>query len=148
MNMIVSEIIEEFKRIVRIFRSIDPELDFISVPWPVSLNRMYRVGKGRVMIHPQAKEYKRRMLRKAMVERWPSKYGVQNVPFASLMVCYMPDQRARDLDNLPKLILDTLQSAGIIDDDKNNQVQLMVKIGVDKENPRVEVAIVPLSSGE
>ena len=56
------------------------------------------------------------------------------------ITAYQPDNRRRDLDNLPKAILDALQHAGVYEDDSQID-ELRIGRGLDKESPRVEVAI-------
>lgn len=55
---------------------------------------------------------------------------------------YFPDKRRRDSDNYAgKLILDGLVRAGIIEDDSFDNVQLVLRGGYDKENPRTEIEV-------
>src|SRR5690606_14960932 len=59
---------------------------------------------------------------------------------------YYRTNRRRDADNAiggpAKLILDGLRDAGVIPDDDTNTIRLLEPvIGVDKENPRVEIEL-------
>lgn len=52
---------------------------------------------------------------------------------------YYPSKRA-DLDNGLKIVLDSLQSNGVIENDRNC-VEIIARRHVDKDNPRIEFSI-------
>ena len=55
---------------------------------------------------------------------------------------YGPDKRRRDPDNYAgKLILDGLTARGVIEDDSFNNIELILRGGYDKNNPRTEIEI-------
>lgn len=55
---------------------------------------------------------------------------------------YFPDKRRRDPDNYAgKLILDGLTARGVIEDDSFNNIELILRGGYDKNNPRTEIEI-------
>ena len=62
---------------------------------------------------------------------------------------WTPDRRKRDIDNILKIILDGLVSVGALDDDTITVVRKLSGewMGVDKENPRVEVTVRVLELG-
>lgn len=58
------------------------------------------------------------------------------------LVYYFKDRRRRDPDNYSgKFILDGLVRAGILEDDSFDNVDLNLRAGVDKENPRTEIYV-------
>jgi len=69
----------------------------------------------------EAKAYKRLVWVYALSLATP-KFAITDVLELTLYA-YPPDKRKRDLDNLAKLVLDSLQYAGIIPND--NQVKLL-----------------------
>lgn len=103
-----------------------------SVPWPPSVNSYWRhivmpVGKGAksgggkgkqrsaTILSQDAREYRLRVI---------AQLGAQRVPRGSIsgkmrvdIEVFPPDRRARDLDNLPKGILDALKHSQVIRDD-------------------------------
>lgn len=58
---------------------------------------------------------------------------------------FFKDKRKRDIDNYsPKLIMDGLVGAKIIEDDNSNVVRrISVEMDYDKDNPRTEVIVTP-----
>ena len=66
-------------------------------------------------------------------------------PFKKAVVTltyYFPTKIRHDPDNYAgKLILDGLTRAGIIEDDSFDHVQLVLRGGYDKENPRTEIEV-------
>lgn len=57
-----------------------------------------------------------------------------------LMLCFFPDYRRRDLDNLVKPFLDGLQE-WVIEDDSQVEELIVRREGVDEEDPRIEVRV-------
>lgn len=79
-------------------------------------------------------------------QMWLIKKHVPKTPIERCEIAiefYFPDKRATDLDNKAASILDLLRDSNIIKDDKCTVVSalLLYYCGVDKENPRAEVAI-------
>lgn len=54
---------------------------------------------------------------------------------------YFKDKRRHDADNYLKFLLDGLVTARIIQDDDFDHIELIIKGGYDKENPRTEIII-------
>lgn len=95
----------------------EAEAVFLSLPWPPSVNHYWRhvvIGKrAQVFISTEGKAYRATVA--AMVEqrrpaRVPGRLHVR-------ILCYPPDRRTRDLDNLTKSLLDSLVHAEVIEDD-------------------------------
>lgn len=85
----------------------------LELPWPPSLNHYYRHVGPRVLISREGRQYRERVLAK-----------IRNLNPCALIgqaelhaEFYPPDNRRRDLDNLLKCVLDTLQHAGLYKDD-------------------------------
>ena len=86
----------------------------ITLPYPPSLNSYYRTANGRILISAKGREYRKHVAVYLMA------HGLVSFGKARLSVeiaAYMPDKRRRDLDNLFKCVLDSLQHCGIYDDD-------------------------------
>ena len=56
------------------------------------------------------------------------------------LIVYWPDKRRRDASNLEKVLLDGLEAAGVVDDDKWFLPRWM-DFSYDKNDPRVEVKV-------
>jgi Holliday junction resolvase RusA-like endonuclease len=65
----------------------------------------------------------------------PSKHARYRVDVEA----FLPDERRRDLDNVAKTILDALNGVLYLDD--SQVVTLLVATHIDRERPRVEVAV-------
>jgi len=88
--------------------------------WPPSVNTYWRhpsKGKlaGRHLISEKGRKYRQHVMNVC------SNYGINpwHGKLAVRLECFPPDRRRRDLDNLPKSILDALQHAGLIVDDSD-----------------------------
>ena len=91
------------------------------LPWPPSMNTYWRhvvVGRQvRVLLSEQGRTYRDEVHKELALQR------VRRGRIASSMrvtlEAFPPDLRARDLDNLPKGILESLKHSGVINDDKH-----------------------------
>ena len=92
----------------------------ITLPWPPSVNTYWRsIMKGplagRVLLSERGRDYRKRVADAVVTQRIPVR-GLEGK--LSVWIHAMPpDRRARDLDNLPKGVLDSLKHAGVIRDD-------------------------------
>ena len=82
------------------------------LPWPPSVNRYYRHVGPRVLISREGRKY-RTMTVSRLGGRFPKLTGHLRVSAEF----YPPDARRRDLDNLLKCTQDSLQAAGLFEDD-------------------------------
>ena len=84
-----------------------------TVPWPPSVNRYYRHVGPRVLISKDGRIYRREIEgRLGGLLREPLRGAL-----ALTAEMHPPDHRRRDLDNLGKALLDSLQHAGVFLDD-------------------------------
>lgn len=89
----------------------------LRLPWPPSVNRIWRTTKtGKMYMTKEAKAYKHLVWVYAQSLATP-KFAITDVLHLGCH-CYPPDKRSRDLDNLMKIICDSLQYSGIIPNDK------------------------------
>ena len=86
----------------------------IELPWPPTVNHYYTVSRGRKILSSDGRSYKGECC-------WlMAAQGVKRLTYESFAVTIYaspPDKRKRDLDNLLKPILDSLQDYGAITDD-------------------------------
>lgn len=85
----------------------------IELPWPPTANHYWRQVQGRMIISRKGRNYRTKIM--AILA------GLQLEPMdGPLMVeieIYPPDRRRRDIDNVPKALLDALQYGGAYLDD-------------------------------
>jgi crossover junction endodeoxyribonuclease RusA len=120
----------------------------LDLPWPPSLNRYWRHpsrGKlaGRHLISEDGRRY-----RTAVQAELLSYLGRRTLPLAGRLGVSMfaapPDRRVRDLDNLPKAVLDSLSHAGLWTDDGQIDRLLIQRAPVEKGGRmRIVVEILP-----
>jgi len=81
------------------------------LPWPPSINNYWRNVKGRVLISKAGRQYRTdviKLCRGRMTDDAKLYVSIEAFP---------PDKRRRDLDNIPKALLDALEKGGIYKDD-------------------------------
>lgn len=84
----------------------------IELPWPVSANRYWRRAGKVIHTSNEARAYREEV---GWLCKTATRFGHAKVGVA--IVAYPPDARKRDLDNVQKVLCDSLQHAGIFDDD-------------------------------
>jgi crossover junction endodeoxyribonuclease RusA len=107
----------------------------LTLPYPPSLNRLYRMVNGRFLTSEVGRDYKKAILR--------SIHGVKKieVPIRITVEAYRPAKRG-DLDNTLKALVDSMQ--GICYENDSQIVEIHAYRKDDKVNPRVEIEIVPV----
>jgi len=110
----------------------------LTLPYPPSLNRMYRAVNGRNILSREGREYRGR-----------THHLVQQTGFVPegdvkvTLAFYRPARRG-DLDNCLKATMDTLSGVAFRDDCQVARID--AARFEDKANPRVEVTVEPLAS--
>lgn len=98
----------------------------IQLPYPPSVNSIWKpTGKGGIYKDAKARAW-------AMEASWLVRASGVKVrgPFIFSLTAHRPDKRARDLDNLAKVVLDALQAGGAIENDSLCQAIIMRWEGV------------------
>jgi crossover junction endodeoxyribonuclease RusA len=102
-----------------------------ALPFPPTVNTYWRhvvIGKqARVLLSEEGRNYRKAVARFVLQQRIQ---GVGNAALDVALRVNPPDRRRRDLDNLPKGILDGLKHAGVYDDDSQVQRLTIVRCGV------------------
>lgn len=91
----------------------------LTLPWPPSVNTYWRRVGNRTLLSAKARAYRGAVAAACLQQRSP-KLG--SARLAVTVIAHPPDKRQRDLDNLPKGILDALSFAGVFDDDSQIDV--------------------------
>jgi len=114
----------------------------LTLGYPPSVNTYWRSVAGRVLISRKGREYRIGCLARVLMP--PQSFGKARLKVT--IGCWMPDNRRRDLDNLPKAILDALQHAKMYVDDSQIDDLRIWRIGLDRQDPRVEIEISEIGS--
>lgn len=109
----------------------------LTLPFPPSVNRMYRVFRGRAIISRVGRAY-----RAAVCEQLAGHDPIQYRCAVSI-IAHPPDNRRRDLDNLLKAALDGLVHGGVLGDDSLIDL-LAIARGSVKRNGELDVRIQPV----
>ena len=93
----------------------------IVLPWPPSINRYYRTFQGRILISKDGRKYRARVAQETTgLPMLPGRLAVE-------IHAFPPDRRKRDLDNIQKALLDSIEHAGLIEDDANIDYLLTIR---------------------
>ena len=103
----------------------------LTLPWPPSTNTYYRRGKYATYLSPKGREFK------AAVADLISSLAVGiGEPLKTRLSVYIglsaPSKRTLDIDNRAKAILDSLQDAGVIEDDSQIDHLTLIRMPVSK----------------
>ena len=90
----------------------------IELPFPPSLNSIYKPGKNKIYSSNELKEYKKKV--RTIVQAYMRKNSIKIIdePVRIDCVLYEPNNRVRDLDNLEKALLDALTFSKLWTDDR------------------------------
>lgn len=118
----------------------------IHLPYPPSINRLYRSINGRSILSKVGRDYYRNVVPIAEAT------GI-NVrgPYVLIIRAHRPDKRRRDIGNLEKIVSDTLAKAGVVEDDSfaqailsswaDSPVQLVCSIQQGTNTPIIHVEL-------
>ena len=87
----------------------------ILLEYPPSINKYYVKTRNGMFIGTEGKRYREKVILCAVQQ--DIKLNISE-PISVSIVVYPPDRRKRDIDNICKALLDALQVAGVIADDK------------------------------
>lgn len=91
-------------------------MNILTLPWPPSNNTYWRrLRTGRTILSEPARVFR------TQVQEYVAQHGIDKAQGRLYVAidAFPPDRRKRDLDNLPKGILDGLVHAGVIEDDEH-----------------------------
>lgn len=112
----------------------------LDLPYPVSVNRVWRSNRGRVHLSQEYQQW----IRDATVEWYRQKRGLSTRSISSgyvmELVATPPDKRHRDLGNLEKAASDFIQRAGIVANDS-----LARKITIEWADPPYAIPCIVLT---
>ena len=109
----------------------------IQLPYPPSINRMYRTWRGRMLLSKEGREYYAFAVPIAATQFNGDPYKREVYVIIHM---HLPDNRRRDTDNILKCTFDTLKRARIIEDDHWIWHHEVIKYKPDG-NPRLMIEI-------
>lgn len=113
------------------------------LPYPVSVNSMYRAYRGRVILSSEYRAWTKAcsvIAIAALANGFDGVYagfGSQRVQVGIKMVA--PDRRQRDIDNIVKGIFDTMQKANWVKNDSQIDYLTLERMQISRTDPRVVV---------
>ena len=127
----------------------------LNLPWPPSVNAYWRSPNkgplaGRTLISEKGRHYRGAVQAECANEwtrRWAARIAMPEFDEAKrlsvALYAYPPDKRKRDLDNLPKAVLDALTHAGVWADDEQID-HLSIQRCELRKGGRIEVVVTEL----
>ncbi len=85
----------------------------LELPWPPSVNHYWGTHGKMRYIKPEGRQFRSDVWKIALMQSAPKLPGDVQVA----IVCYPPDKRIRDIDNLSKAVLDSLAYANVYAND-------------------------------
>lgn len=87
----------------------------LTLPYPPTVNTYWRRAGHRTIISDRGRAYTRAVSDSLFVAGVRDGFG--SADLAAMITVYPPDKRRRDIDNVLKAVFDSLQKAGLYDDD-------------------------------
>ena len=112
------------------------------LPWPPTVNTYWRNVNGRTILSRKGREYRANALASIIEQVGHASFAINRVRV--VMTAHPPDRRRRDLDNLPKAVLDALAYATVYDDDSQIDDLRIVRGPIDRSNPRLVITVEPI----
>ena len=84
-----------------------------TLPYPPSVNRYWRHNRGITHISAEGRLYRKKVHESKLIQKINKFTGELKLEID----IYPPDKRKRDIDNICKAVLDSLEHAGIYDND-------------------------------
>ena len=86
----------------------------VELPWPPSVNKYWRRNGSRYFISKEGQRFKRDV--GFLCSRYKGMF-IDKQRLSISIAAYPPDKRRRDLDNILKVLFDSLEAIGVFEDD-------------------------------
>ena len=114
------------------------------LPFPPSVNRLWRSVRGRNILSREGREYRKAGLQQLAAQAVPKQWLWPHTGRLSVAITlHAPDKRRRDVDNYTKAVLDLLTHGGVMVDDSQID-RLLITRGPVEKGGRVTVEVIPL----
>jgi crossover junction endodeoxyribonuclease RusA len=84
-----------------------------TLPFPPSVNHYWRHNQGQFYVSKEGRLYRKRVYEECLIQRIKKVNGDLKLEID----IYPPDRRKRDIDNICKAVLDSLEHANVYDND-------------------------------
>jgi len=115
----------------------------LTLPYPPSVNHYWRHYRGRTVISQEGRAYRERV-RALLAADSAHGNGPRKPPsggrIALDMDAFPPDRRRRDLDNIQKAVLDSLEHGAVYEDDSQVDLLITRRCGI-TPGGRIEVGV-------
>ena len=112
----------------------------INLPYPPTVNTYYRNVQGKTLISAKGRQYRRDVATAVMVQCVALGLTGKLRMRAAVM---FPDRRKRDIDNLGKALLDSMEKAGVYENDNQIRDYHIIDAGIERGG-HVKVWLEPL----
>lgn len=136
---------KEVKDLKRVKPKYPNQVFTTTIPLAVSVNHLYVFMKGKRFMTKKGQEYMKQVWKIVEEDIKSQKYELEEegVWLVCELTFYFPDLRRRDASNMHKLVLDSLEHICFVDD--RWVLVRDMHVGLDKENPRIEIKLYPES---
>lgn len=110
----------------------------LTLPYPPTVNTYWRRAGHRTIISDRGRAYTRAVSDSLFVAGVRDGFG--SADLAAMITVYPPDKRRRDIDNVLKAVFDSLQKAGLFDDD-SQIVKLFIEKGDQVKGGALEIKL-------
>jgi len=114
----------------------------LKLPFPPSVNTYYRNFRGRMVMGKNGRSFKDAVQEIVTVTQTPK---FNDARLMAIITIFPPNKRKFDLDNRLKAIFDSLQDAGVFDDDEQFD-KIEIARGVIKSGGGCTIVIATLES--
>lgn len=108
----------------------------LTLPFPPSVNRMWRSVNGKMLLSREARVYLAQVAFTIRSEKFE-----KDVRLEADITVHAKDNRRRDLDNLMKITLDSLEKSEVFENDSQFDKLTISRGEVDPQDPRVVINI-------
>ena len=98
----------------------------LTLPWPPSVNTIWRRVGSLTLLSEKGRQYRQSVADQVLIQRVAGKLNDSD-RLAVAIEAHAPDKRRRDLDNLPKAVLDALTHAKVWGDDSQIDKLLILR---------------------
>lgn len=119
----------------------------LTTPWPPSVNRYWRMARGRFYVASPGKEYREAVRDEVFALCARQKLSQLTGRLALKALLYPPDRRKRDIDNVGKAILDAIECSGLIVDDEQFDALMFQRCEI-VPGGRVDLQLLELTGGD